>query len=57
MDCDPQGSFVHGILQARILEWGASPGDIPDPGIKPESLALQADSLLFELPAKPSNKD
>ena len=57
MDCDPQGSFVQGILQARILEWGASPGDIPDPGIKPESLALQADSLLFELPAKPSNKD
>ena len=21
MDCSPQGSFVHGILQARILEW------------------------------------
>ena len=27
-----------------------SPGDFPDPGIKPWSLALQADSLLFELP-------
>ena len=23
MDCSPQGSSVHGILQARILEWGA----------------------------------
>ena len=21
MDCSPPGSFVHGILQARILEW------------------------------------
>ena len=25
MDCDPQGSSVHGILQARILEWVAIP--------------------------------
>ena len=23
MDCSPPGSFIHGILQARILEWGA----------------------------------
>ena len=23
MDCSPAGSFVHGILQARILEWVA----------------------------------
>ena len=23
MDCGPPGSSVHGILQARILEWGA----------------------------------
>ena len=21
VDCSPPGSFVHGILQARILEW------------------------------------
>ena len=25
MDCNLQGSFVHGILQARILEWVAMP--------------------------------
>ena len=25
MYCSPQGSFVHGILQARILEWVAIP--------------------------------
>ena len=25
MDCSPPGSSVHGILQARIREWGAIP--------------------------------
>ena len=30
MDCNPPGSSVHGILQARILEWVA----IPTPGDK-----------------------
>ena len=46
MDCSPPGSSVHGILQTRIPEWTASPspGDLPDPGIKPSSPALQ-DSL------------
>ena len=35
----------------RILEWVAvhSPADLPDPGIKLESPALQADSSLAEL--------
>ena len=34
--CDPMDYTVHGILQARILEWVAfpSPGDLPKPGIK-----------------------
>ena len=50
MDCSPPGSSVHGILQARILEWlpFPSPGDLPDPGIEPRSPALQADSLISE---------
>ena len=42
MDCHPPGSSVHGILQARILEWVAvsfSRG-FPDTGIKPGSPAL-----------------
>ena len=30
-----------------------SPGDLPDPGIKPRSPALQADVLLSEPPGKP----
>ena len=29
-----------------------SPGDLPDPGIKPGSVALQTDSLLSEPPGK-----
>ena len=43
MDCGPPGSSVHGILQARILEWVAISfsGDHPEPGIKPESPELQ----------------
>ena len=38
------------------MEWVAtpSPGNLPDPGIKPESLALQADSLSSEPPGKPT---
>ena len=31
-----------------------SPGDLPDQGIEPGSLALQADSVLSEPPGKPS---
>ena len=40
MDCSLPGLSVHGILQARILEWVAipSPVDLPDPGIEPVSL-------------------
>ena len=30
-----------------------SPGDLPDPGIKPRCSALQADSLPSEPPGKP----
>ena len=49
-------SIVHGIVQARILDWGAftSPGDLPDPGIEPGSPALQVDSLPTELSGKPN---
>ena len=50
MDCSTPGSSVHGILQAGILEWVAvpSPGNLPNPGIKPGSSTLQADSLPSE---------
>jgi len=36
MDCSLPDSSVHGISQARILEWVACPplGDLPYPGIE-----------------------
>ena len=37
LPCPPPGDLI------------PSPGDLPDPGIEPGSLALQADSLLTEL--------
>ena len=50
MDC-----IVHGILQAEY--WSGypfpSPGDLPNPGIKPRSSALWSDSLSTELQGKP----
>ena len=54
MNHSPPGSSVHGILQARILEWIAFPSrDLPDPGIKAWSPVSQADSLPFELQGSP----
>ena len=50
MDCIPPDSSVHGILQARILEWVAisfSRGSFR-PGIEPRSPVLQPDSLPSE---------
>jgi len=43
-DCNPPGSSVHGILQARILEWVAisSSEDLPNPKIKSMSLVSSA---------------
>ena len=54
----PHGLYtVHGILQARILEWVAFPfpGDLPNPGIEPRSPTLQAGSLPAEPLGKPKN--
>jgi len=50
MDYSPPGSCVHGILQARALEWvtiSFSRGS-SQPRDQTRSLALQADSLLSE---------
>ena len=50
LDCSPPGFSVHGISQARLLEWVAISFSrrSSQPGIKPmspESPALQKDSL------------
>ena len=57
--CDPMdrnlpGYSVHGILQARVLEWVAIPfsKDLY-PGTERRSPALQMEVPLFELPGKP----
>ena len=54
MDHSPPGSSVHGILQARILEWVAISfsGTSSNPEIEPGCPALQAGSL----PSEPSEK-
>ena len=65
MDCSLPRSSIHGIFQARVLERNRrvlgtralpfpSPGDLPNPGIKPRSPTLQADSLPAELSGKPT---
>ena len=42
MDRSPPVSSVHGISQARVLEWVAISfsRNLPDPGIEPRSSAL-----------------
>ena len=54
-----QAPLVHGIFQARILEWVGChfppPEVLPDPGMEPESvasLALAADCLSLAPPGK-----
>ena len=48
---------VHGILQARILEWVAFPfsGDHPNPGIEPRSPTLQVGLYQLSHKGSPSN--
>ena len=51
--CNPIDSTVAEILKARIPF--SSQRDLPNPGIKPRSPALQVDSLLAEPQGKPKN--
>ena len=57
MECSLQGSSVHGIFQARVLEQDAISysRDLLDPGIKrmsPESIALVGRFFTTEAPGK-----
>ena len=40
MDCSPPGSSIHGIFQARVLEWGAIAFSICDRWIDIEGILL-----------------
>ena len=57
MDCSPPGSSVHGILQARILEWGAIPfqGIFLTQGLNPGLLPHR--QILYHLSHKGSSYD
>ena len=57
MDCSAPGSFVHGISQARMLEWVPSLGDLPDPGTGPASPALAGKIFTTEPASKPPCQD
>ena len=55
MDCNPPGSSVHEILQARILEWVVISFSRESSRLRDRtrSPALQADALPSELLGKP----
>ena len=61
--CRPPGSSIHGLLQARTLEWwpSPSPGDLPDPGtnlVAPAlAPALQAGPSLLSHPESANSPD
>ena len=57
MDCSLPGFSVHGDSPGKNTGEGGlpPPGDLPNPGIKPRSPALQADSLPSKPPGKPKN--
>ena len=56
MDCSSLGSSVMGFPRQEYYSGLPFPslGDFPNPGIKPRSPSLQADSLPSEPPGKPS---
>ena len=61
--CDPMDCSLIRLLCPWEFFWQEywsglpcpPPGDLPNPGIQPRSLALQADSLPSESPGKPKN--
>ena len=58
MVCSPPISSIHGIFEARVMEWLLFPslGDLPHPGIKamsPEAFALAVRFFTTEPPGKP----
>ena len=45
MDRSPPGSSVHGILQARILEWAAMPSSMDLPNLEKEPRSSMSPAL------------
>ena len=58
VDCSPPGSSLHGILQARVLEWVVASllqGIFPTQGLNLSLLHWLVDSLPSEPRGKPSS--
>ena len=54
MDCSPPGSWIHGILQARILEWVAIPFSRGSSRPRDQTrVSCIADRFFTETPGKP----
>ena len=55
MDCSPSGSSVHGILQARVLEWVAMPSSRGSSQPRDRTWVFYIAGRFFttELPGKP----
>ena len=58
MDCSPPGSSVHGIFQARTLEWVALPssGRSSPPRDRTQVSCIAGRFFTAELPGKPSQE-
>ena len=55
MDCNPLGSFVHGMSQARILEWAASPFSKRSSWSRDQTCvsSIAGEFFITKLPGKP----
>ena len=49
MDCSPPGSSVHGILQARILEWVAIPSSTGSSQLRDQTLVSHTVRRFFTI--------
>ena len=52
MDCSPPGSSVHGIFQARVLEWGGiafSAVILEPPKIKSDTVSTVSPSICYKV--------
>jgi len=58
MDCSYQAPPSMGFSRQEYWSWlpSSSPGDLPDPGIKPGSPTMEADSLTSEPSGKPNRQ-
>ena len=49
MDCSLPGSSVHGIFQARVLEWGAIAFSLSTPPVKHQNRVVPNHNTFFEI--------